>query len=393
MSTTALGLSDEEFLKQPVEAFDDNDAADADTNISSESLSEGDGPQKVIKEDVYSDDHESEEDFSDAQEEPEAELDDTEVTDPDEDTRQEDETESDSDDAESLDTSDSNQPEPDGDTQENNEFNYKSAYEKVMAPFKANGVMMQVDNPDDAVRLMQMGANYQKKMQALKPNLKIVKMLDKNGLLTEDHVNNLIDLATKNPAAIAKLVKDSGIDPLDIDTSGESGYRPSNHGISDREYELDQTLESLRDVSDNYDKTIEVVGKQLDAQSRKMIFDNPVIVEVLDDHIKTGVFDQVMTVLKRERALGRLNNVPDVVAYKQLVDSMTQQGVFVTQGAAPKAQKPVSSDAKASKSDKQRQAKRKAAAPTKATGAQTKSNSDAAYLGLSDEDFMKQFGR
>jgi hypothetical protein len=261
-----------------------------------------------------------------------------------------------------------------------------------MAPFKANGVMMQVDNPDDAVRLMQMGANYQKKMQALKPNLKIVKMLDKNGLLDESRINHLIDLATNNPAAIAKLIKDSGIDPLDIDTSADSGYRPSNHGISDREFELDQTLDNLREVSDNYDKTIEVVGQKLDPQSRKIIFDNPVIVEVLDEHIKTGVFEQVMTALTRERALGRLNNVPDVFAYKQLVDSMTQQGLFVQQGAAPQTQKPVSSDAKASKSAKQRQAKRKAAAPAKATGTQTKQNSDAAYLGLSDEEFMKQFG-
>jgi hypothetical protein len=396
MSTNALGLSDEDFLKQPVEAFADEEQtappAEAEPDIASSELDEGDGPESVIEEDVYSDAYEVEEDFSEAQEEPEAELEDTEVTDLEEDTFLEDEPASDSDEPESLDTSDTDQPETDGDTQENNEFDYKSAYEKVMAPFKANGVMMQVDNPDDAVRLMQMGANYQKKMQALKPNLKIIKMLDKNGLLDTNTIGNLIDLANRSPAAIAKLVKDSGIDPLDIDTSGDSTYQPGNYEISDKEFELDQVLENLKENSNNYSKTIDVVGNQWDSESRKIVTDNPVILEVIDDHLTTGVFDQVMTVMSREKALGKLNGMPDVVAYKQIVDSMTQQGLLVNPAAPPATQKPVSSDAKASKSAKQRQAKRKAAAPAKATGTQTKQNSDAAYLGLSDEEFMKQFG-
>jgi hypothetical protein len=396
MSTNALGLSDEDFLKQPVEAFADEEQtappAEAEPDIASSELDEGDGPESVIEEDVYSDAYEVEEDFSEAQEEPEAELEDTEVTDLEEDTFLEDEPASDSDEPESLDTSDTDQPETDGDTQENNEFDYKSAYEKVMAPFKANGTTMQVDNPDDVVRLMQMGANYQKKMQTLKPNLKVVKMLDKHGLLDESKIAHLIDLASKNPAAIAKLVKDSGIDPLDIDTSSDSGYQPGNHAISDKEYDFDEVLDGLRESSDTYTKTIDVVANQWDQASRQVIYNNPVIIEVIDQHIKNGVFDQVAAAVSKERALGGLRGLNDVEAYKTVVDSMAQQGLLVNQQAAPTTQKPVSSDAKASKSAKQRQAKRKAAAPTKATGTQTKPNSDAAYLGLSDEEFMKQFG-
>jgi hypothetical protein len=211
-------------------------------------------------------------------------------------------------------------------------------------------------------------------------------------LLDERKIANLIDLASKDPAAIAKLVKDSGIDPLDIDTSVDSGYQPGNHGISDQEYELDQVLDNLRDTSDTYAKTIDVVANQWDVQSRKIIYDNPVIIEVIDQHIKNGVFDQVAAIVGKERALGKLNNLNDVEAYKAVVDSMSQQGLLVNQSTNPQAQKPVSSDAKASKSAKQRQAKRKAAAPTKATSSQAKPGSDAAYLGLSDEEFMKQFG-
>ncbi len=73
------------------------------------------------------------------------------------------------------------------------EIDYKGQYEKIMAPFKANGKEIKLDNPDDVVRLMQMGANYTQKMQALQPNLKLLKMLQNQGLLDEGKLNNLID--------------------------------------------------------------------------------------------------------------------------------------------------------------------------------------------------------
>lgn len=390
MSNNALELSDEDFLKQSPDSFIE-EPSEPDT--ASEEVAEGDGPEVLTEEDVYSDDYEVEEDFSEAQEEPEAELEDTEVTDPEEDTLQEDEPESNSDETESLDTSNSDEPDTDGDTQENKEFDYKSAYEKVMAPFKANGTTMQVDNPDDVIRLMQMGANYQKKMQALKPNLKIIKMLDNNDLLDVAKINNLIDIASKDPAAITKLLKDSGIDPLDIDTSEDVNYQPKNHSVSDRDFELDTVLDNLRDTSKTFSKTIDVVANQWDAKSREIISDNPVIIEVIDEHMQSGVFDQVMTMLNKEKALGRLNGMPDVAAYKQIVDTMIEKGMLGQPAADSKSpKKPVSSDAKASKSAQQRKAKRKAAAPAKATKSQAKSEPTDDYLNLSDEEFMKQFG-
>ena len=94
---------------------------------------------------------------------------------------------------------------------------YKAEYQRLLAPFKANGKDIQVTSVDEALTLMQMGANYNKKMAALKPNLKVLKLLDTHGLLDENELNFLIDLKEKNPKAIMKLVKDSGIDPMEMD--------------------------------------------------------------------------------------------------------------------------------------------------------------------------------
>ena len=42
---------------------------------------------------------------------------------------------------------------------------YKALYEQVTAPFKANGKTISIQSVEEATQLMQMGANYTKKMQ------------------------------------------------------------------------------------------------------------------------------------------------------------------------------------------------------------------------------------
>ena len=43
--------------------------------------------------------------------------------------------------------------------------NYEEFYNQIMTPFKANGKMISLKTPDEAIKLMQMGANYTRKIQ------------------------------------------------------------------------------------------------------------------------------------------------------------------------------------------------------------------------------------
>lgn len=52
---------------------------------------------------------------------------------------------------------------------------------------------MQVNSVDEAIQLMQMGANYTRKMQELQPHRKTLLMLENNGLLDEGKLSFLID--------------------------------------------------------------------------------------------------------------------------------------------------------------------------------------------------------
>ena len=315
MTQTSLGLSDKEFLeKDPAEFLDaveeetvENPVVEEETNTSDQTDDDSDIA--------------STEEVSEAQEQTEVEPIQDQVSQPFGDTQTELKTSTDSKTTDSLDNSKKDSTDTAGDTQETIEPKYKSAYEKVTAPFKAKGVDMQVKNPDDIVRLMQMGANYQKKMSQLKPNLKLIKMLENNQLLDEAKLNNLIDLSKKDPQAITKLIKESTVDPLEIDPDVPTNYQPNNYSITDKEYELDRVLDDIKHTK-TFDKTIDVLTKEWDADSKTTVSDNPEIISVINTHMGNGIFDQVNAIMEREKALGKLQGIPDVDAYGQILEHM-----------------------------------------------------------------------
>jgi len=390
MNETTLGLTDEEFLAKNPDDFlsdevseDISDAQKLDIEQPNEKIESSD---QTDEENVAT----SDEEVSEAQEQTEVEPTQDKVSQPFGDTQMEPETSTDSNTTESLDTSKKDSTETKEDTPETTEFNYESAFKEVSAPFKANGVDMQVKDPKDIVRLMQMGANYQKKMSQLKPNLKLIKMLENNELLDEAKLNNLIDLSKKDPQAITKLIKESTVDPLEIDKEAPVDYKPNNYSISDKEYNLDRILDDIKDTP-TFTKTIDVLTKDWDAESRNTISDQPEIIAIVNEHMISGVFEQVHAKMQQEKILGKLQNIPDVEAYRQTAERMHKENALVsTPSSKPTESSNVSNESESKQADADRDKKRKAAAPVKQAPSK-KASSDDNFLGLSDDDFMKKY--
>lgn len=383
MTQTSLGLSDAEFLeKNPADLLAENNTPDIDESTDQEIESS----DQTDEENVVT----SEEEVSEAQEQTEDATNEEEVSQPKGDTQTEHEPFSDSDTTESLDTSKKDSTDTKEDTPETKEFDYESAYKRVSEPFKANGTDMQVKNPEDIIRLMQMGANYQKKMAQLKPNLKIIKMLDNNQLLDEGRLHNLIDLSKKDPKAITKLIQESDLDPLDIDKDVPTDYQPTDYSVTDKEYHLDQVLDDIKGT-DTFDKTINVLTKDWDTKSKSTVSDNPEIIGVINTHMGNGVFDKVNAILQQEKTLGRLTGVPDVDAYRQIAEYLHKNGDLSTENGNAQGTPKVSSKTEETKqANADRDKKRKAVAPVKQTTTQ-KSTTDDNFLGLSDDEFMKKY--
>ena len=262
-------------------------------------------------------------------------------------------------------------------TQEGDEPDYSA----VFKPFKANGTEMQVDNPEDAIRLMQMGANYNAKMRDLKPNMKILKSLEENGLMDADQINFLIDLSKRDPAAISKLMNDGEMDPLDLDMDAE--YTANTYQVDDATMELNAVVDELRG-SEHYDNLQAVVTTEWDDSSRSVIADNPTLLKTLNHHMEAGIYDQISSIVTKEQALGRLSDLSSIDAYKYVGDELDRLGAFSQGGTPPKAasnSNPVQQPDQAA-----RQKKRKAASPSKKARKTTPKTYNP--LSMSDEEIM-----
>lgn len=268
-------------------------------------------------------------------------------------------------------------------------IDFEAEYKRLLTPFKANGHDITINNVDDAIQLMQMGANYNKKMAALKPNLKLMKTLENNGLLEEGKIGYLIDLVNKNPDAINKLVKESGINPMDLDAEKAGDYKPKIHTVDDREMELDTVLDDISS-SPSYNRTIDIVSTKWDGASKQAIADSPQLLAVINNHVQRGIYDVISKEVERERMFDRLNGLSDIQAYRQVGDAIQARGGFdhLSSSQNTPAKAPLIVVPKPKADDDALKDKRRAASSTKpaVTTTQTK---DFNPLSLSDADFSK----
>jgi hypothetical protein len=266
-------------------------------------------------------------------------------------------------------------------SEEVNGINYKAEYERLFSPLKAAKREIQVKNVDDARRLMQMGVDYNIKMQALKPQLRIMRALDKNGLLDEDKINFLIDLDKKNPEAIKKFLKEKEIDPMDLDLDEESSYKPNSYAPTESEQALQDVLDDIQHTP-SFKRTIDELGNKWDEESKKLLGQKPELIRIINGQIENGIYDQVMGIVESERMLGRLEGLNDLMAYKTVGDALQAQGAFKHLSKESKPERKASQDPKL-------KARKRAASPTKRAATTKPSAQDFNPLSMSDEEFEK----
>ena len=285
--------------------------------------------------------------------------------------------------------------EGDGETEEDTsstdskKIDYETEYKKLTAPFKANGRDFSVDSVDDAITLMQMGANYNKKMAALKPSLKVLKLLENNGLLDEKKLSYFIDLDKKDPGAVKQLLKESGLDYSELDNNEELVYKPQLYSVDDKELAVDEIVASI-EHSPSFNKTTQIISKEWDQASKRVIAETPQLISVINDHVSRGIFDVITKEVDKARMLGRFTGVSDIEAYRQVGDAIQAQGGFNHLGnpKVPEKAKTIVPNPKPQQDQEDKlNDKRKAAGPTKGKASTTTAAMDLNPLSMSDEAF------
>lgn len=267
-------------------------------------------------------------------------------------------------------------------------INYEEAYKEMMKPFKANGKLIEPRTPQEAIQLMQMGANYTRKLQELQPSKKLLMMLDNNGLLDEAQLSFLIDLHKKNPEAIKKLVKDSGLDPMEMDVTAETTYQAGNHAVSDAEATFATTLEEVRSQPDGQ-ASLTRMNTDWDQASKEVLWAKPELMPIFHQQIASGIYDLIETEVTRRRVLGQIpTTTPFLQAYKLVGDEMQAEGKLAPKTAPTQKAAPVATTVAAPKPAATNGAQASAASPTRSTPRAVAKTVNP--LAMSDEEFLKQ---
>lgn len=273
-------------------------------------------------------------------------------------------------------------------------------YEKLSVPFKADGKDFSIRSPEDAIRLMQQGVNYSRRMQEIKPMKALNRVLQDNGLADQSKLNFAIDLIKGDKTAITQLLKSHKIDPMDLDTEKDSGYQANNYAgnAQDNDFRdaLDETLATPEGQA-----LVTHINADWDKMSKGRLRENPAILGNLQQLKSSGVYDKVVEELNYQKSMGYLTGVPFLQAFDQVGEAMKNAGVFESQqpdsngnpmaplnAGQPQGQ-PVASGARKSTGTKKPETNPHLSStpPSKQTGKTNPTEPD--YEKMSDEEFLK----
>ena len=269
----------------------------------------------------------------------------------------------------------------------------KAFFDRVTSEFNANGKAFKIDNADDVVSLMQKGLNYNQKMATLKPSMKLVKALQEQNINSVEDLGYLLDLKNKNPAAIAKLLQESGLDTYDLNEDKANTYVPSVPQVSDATINFEMAASAL-EGNPHFTTAVQHIST-FDDHSKNEVFNNPHLLGLLTDHVQHGYYDKIVARVEQEQAVGRLSGMSFLQAYDTVGNAMfgqqapqtpvqqVQQPAVIPQAAVPV---PV-----AQKVNPSNNAARQAAASTTSTAAtvQKTTYTPEELWNMSDEDFKK----
>ena len=253
---------------------------------------------------------------------------------------------------------------------------------------------------------MQKGVDYTQKQQALKPRLAELRALEQNNML-DSNLNFAIDVFNGNPKAIAKLIKDRGIDINTLvpqtngfgdesETDVAKDYVPNEYKMSEDSLKLLDVVDELK-ANNSYDKVSNAVVSW-DKTSQMEFQKDPGKLLALSNHIQSGVYDVIMRELDHAKLVGSpyLQGKTDFEAYTMIGDAMMAQAQAQAQQQAvtpapvqPQFQQPQYTQSVPQQAQVQNvQARKASVAPPRPT---TNPNRFAAFdpLRMSDEEFSK----
>ena len=268
---------------------------------------------------------------------------------------------------------------------------------------KANG--KEYEFTDDEIRaqfprIFGQAMDYTRKMQQIKPWRQTIDAMEQ-AKLSHDDVSLMIDVLKGDKAAIAAVLKRTGVDTLELDPE-DSKYVPKIYG-------RDESTLAIKDVVDEisqdqeYAVTSRIIDREWDEGSWREMSKDPQLIKALHIDVKSGVYNKVQPIAEKMKLYegGRRSDLDYYkLAAQEYYKELAAQEAYARGVQEAKQEKVVQQERKVvevkqkeaqRKTTEQAAAKRKAAAPTKVGSGKPQGVTD--YLDDSDEAFEDWYNK
>lgn len=202
---------------------------------------------------------------------------------------------------------------------------YEGFYSALTAPIKAAGREIKIESPEEAIRLIQMGADYSRKNAQHNRDRSTVKALEERGISDPETLGFLADVHAGKPEAIAKLLQKHKVDLFDFDVDAGKDYVPPRAQVAPEVIALESTLDELRATSTTFDTTLTHVNSWDDA-SRDFVARDPNLLRIIDQEVSNGRFAKVDALVQKGRMLGQFpSTMPYLEAYRACEDVVLKE--------------------------------------------------------------------
>ena len=174
-------------------------------------------------------------------------------------------------------------------------------------PLRADGKEYPIESMQELYTLASKGINADRKWTESAEGRKYSSTMKKHGL-TMDDISLLVDIKQGDPGAIANLLKQHDIDPLDIDVDALDGaYQKKDHSTGDFELALDEVVERVK-VKPRYQESVNLIMDTWDEASKDKFYEKPEILELLNNDMQVdangfSMYDKVAPVAEKMKAL------------------------------------------------------------------------------------------
>ena len=380
MNKAIDALSEDEFdseleklMNSPVDEDMDTDEVSDDEDGSQETEEE---PQDEVVDEDDSEDTDEAEGDSATEDDSETETEDDETEDDDKDIEQP------SDDEKDDETDEPSEQSKDTDSIEEAQkpFTFADIADDTVIPedMKVNGAVVRATYGELKAGFKQ-GMNYTKKMQEMAPMRKSLNIMKENSISEED-LQILVDLKKGNTKAAARLLKDAGIESIDVDTDSDTEFVPGDHGEEPESFAMEQVKTTISNDAENFPK-VQTALDEMQDDFFDEIAGSPDNLQNLYLDISSGVYDIVKPEMDKLSAV--YGKVPSIELYKTATANVRKRYEAENPPKVEKKAKPIDTEAL--------QQKRKAATSGTKRKAAPEKESLINFDDLSDDQFEKEF--